>query len=104
MRTFFSIIIISFLLSGSFLIPESSFAQDTIEGNCANDGTGYCLLEPLPIGTSGTSLNSVDETTTLSEYLNTFFKIGIGIIGVLAVIMLIVGGVQYMTTDAISGK
>lgn len=62
----------------------------------------YCLLEPLQIGDKVFSEFSAD--TTIGGYVNIMFKIIIGIVGVLAVVMLVLGGVQYMSTDAISGK
>ncbi|TSC61687.1 MAG: Uncharacterized protein G01um101448_204 [Parcubacteria group bacterium Gr01-1014_48] len=53
------------------------------------------LLAPLP----GTG-----ESANFNTYVPIAFNIAIGIAGVLAVIMIIVGGLQYMSTDAISGK
>ena len=103
----------SFLL---FLcIPLLATAQTTVvngttppvvtpPGCSATNKGEYCLLEPLPIGTSGTNFAYVDQSTSLASYLNVIFKILLGVIGVLAVIMIIVGGVNYMTTDAIGGK
>lgn len=59
----------------------------------------YCLLAPLP----GLSKINV-QTTGIGGYLAIIFKIGIGLAGVLAVVMLVVGGIQYMSTDAFSEK
>ncbi|TSC61689.1 MAG: Uncharacterized protein G01um101448_206 [Parcubacteria group bacterium Gr01-1014_48] len=53
------------------------------------------LLAPLP----GTG-----DSADFNKYVPLAFNIAIGIAGVLAVIMLIIGGLQYMSTDAISGK
>ncbi|MBX4216189.1 hypothetical protein KW797_04550, partial [Candidatus Parcubacteria bacterium] len=59
------------------------------------------LLAPLP----GTALSS---TTPLgggfSTYLNEVFNIILGIAIVLSVIMIVIGGIQYLSTDAIGGK
>lgn len=62
--------------------------------------TEYCLLEPLPLGLGNTQVNKVST----KEYLPGLFRLIIGIAGVLAVLRIIWGGVQYMSTDAWSGK
>ena len=61
--------------------------------------TGYELLAPLP----GVEMDAEGKTTP-SPYIRGIFALLIGIAGVLAVIMLIVGGIKYMSTDAFSGK
>jgi len=50
---------------------------------------GYVPLEPLPGIASGTP-------ATLGAYLDSLFKIGIGVSIVLAVIMLVVAGIEYI--------
>lgn len=58
----------------------------------------YVPLAPLPGTTnSGGSVN-------LNTYIPGVFNLAIGIAGVLAVLMIVIGGVEYMTTDAIQGK
>ena len=42
--------------------------------------------------------------TDLNQFFNGLFKFGIIIAGFLAVVMIAVGGIQYMSTDAIHGK
>ena len=42
--------------------------------------------------------------TDLTRFFNGLFKFGIIIAGFLAVVMIAVGGIQYMSTDAIHGK
>ncbi|MCK5060195.1 MAG: hypothetical protein KAR00_03595 [Candidatus Pacebacteria bacterium] len=59
----------------------------------------YRLLQPL----TGPSM-SVFQVNDLGVYLNVIFSVILGIIGILAVIKIILGGLQYMSTDAISGK
>ncbi|GMQ95341.1 MAG: hypothetical protein BMS9Abin13_454 [Patescibacteria group bacterium] len=48
---------------------------------------GYVPLAPLP---------GVKAGTGLGEYIQTLFQIGIGIAGVLAVLMLVVAGIEYI--------
>lgn len=57
----------------------------------------YIPLAPLPgaAPAGGTGFNT---------YVKGMFALLIGIAAVLAVIMIVIGGIQYMSTDAISGK
>lgn len=67
--------------------------------------TSYTLLAPLP-DTKGGQLTTLDVTGTnsLGNYLNIILSLFIGICGVLAVIMILMGGIEYMTSELISGK
>ena len=58
----------------------------------------YKLL--APIGT----IQTIDDTTTVGDYLNVIFQIIIGLCGVLAVIMIIIGGIQWMGNESVFGK
>jgi hypothetical protein len=57
----------------------------------------YIPLAPLPgaAPAGGTGFNT---------YVRGMFALLIGIAAVLAVLMIVIGGIQYMSTDAISGK
>jgi len=115
MKKIFLILIFGLVLTSGFI-----FSKNITHGACVvesekyangniidsnNDGkiTQYCLLEPLPLGNDG-AFSEITNETDLGEYLGIIFKVILGIIGVLAVVMIIVGGVQYMTTDALGGK
>ncbi|MEI7777175.1 MAG: pilin [bacterium] len=63
--------------------------------------TTYTPLAQVPV--LGTSIN-VGGATDLGNYLQKIFAIGIGVAAGLAVIMIVVGGIEYMSTDAIGGK
>lgn len=78
------------------VLPMATFAQDS-----APTPINYVPLVDLP-GT-GTS-NAPGATVELSTYLPGIFKLSIAIAGALAVIMIVYGGVEYLSTDAISGK
>lgn len=76
-----------------------------------NSTGNYTPLAPLPGTTVDTACNPAQTNppdpkcqTNLTTYLPGIFKLAIGIAGVLAVIMIVIGGVQYLSTDAISGK
>ena len=59
--------------------------------------TTYTLLAPIG------NLKEIN-TTDIGKYLNTMFLIIIGLCGALAVIMIVIGGVQYMGTESVFGK
>ena len=62
--------------------------------------TEYKLLAPLP----GYVATNPDGETTASKYLKGIFSFTIAIAGGIAVLMIIYGGIKYMSTDAFSGK
>ena len=76
----------------------------------ASPSTGYTTLSPLPCissatvncgsGGNGSLMNQVD----INGYVQKMFNLFIAITGVAAVFMLVLGGFEYMTTDAFSGK
>lgn len=74
--------------------PDPACINDdgTVIDNC------YGLLAPLP------GLTRITDQTSLGAYLNIVVQIIIGLIGLLAVVMIVVGGIKYMSTDAITGK
>lgn len=63
----------------------------------AADEATYVPLAPLP-GVDA------EAEATLESYLPAIFQLSIGIAGVLAVIMLILGGLQYMGSETVGGK
>jgi type IV secretory pathway VirB2 component (pilin) len=67
----------------------------------------YNLLAPLPDGSGGT-MSTFDPTGAgggaLGGYLNLMIKLFIGICAVLAVIMIVMGGIQYMTSELPGNK
>ncbi|PIQ66529.1 MAG: hypothetical protein COV96_01015 [Candidatus Zambryskibacteria bacterium CG11_big_fil_rev_8_21_14_0_20_42_18] len=79
-KTFLIIIVLCSLSSATIVLAQ----------------TDYTLLAPID--------GYVGETTQANSYLASIFKLAIAVAGGLAVIMIIWGGIQYMSTDAISGK
>lgn len=90
---------------------ESSPCYDPIEEDYDSDC--YELLAPIPglgtpqvvdgVETGRFSINSLDEFQ-LGEYVNTIFQVALGLIMVLAVIMIVIAGVEYMTIESMFGK
>jgi hypothetical protein len=70
------------------------FAEETAKP------TDYNLLAPLP----GVETTSGSGKTTAGPYIQGIFTLMIAIAGGLAVLMIIFGGIKYMSTDAFAGK
>ena len=68
----------------------------------AQQETPYKLLAPLPC--VGDNCGSLTEETVLSQYLPGIFKLAVGLSAAFAVLMIVIGGFQYMSTDAFQGK
>jgi hypothetical protein len=82
MKKILFLILITILI-GFFWAPLI-FAQE-------QEGQGYILLEPLP-----TSYGEIGGTD-LAGYLEWLFTFAISIAGILAVLMIVIGGMQYIT-------
>lgn len=80
----------SFIILGGMVDLVLVSAQET-------GGKQYTLLAPLPFANE-------KGQVTIDTYIPGVFNLAIGIAGVLAVLMIIIGGVEYITTDAIQGK
>lgn len=63
-----------------------------------SDNNTYNLL--APIGT----IKQIKTSDGIGDYLNIIFKIIIGLCGALAVIMIVIGGIQYMGNESVFGK
>lgn len=71
------------------------------------NGDNYTLLEPLPCieGTGNNcALNKPITEIDFNTYLGYVFKFGIAIAGFLAVVMIIVGGFEYMLSESFTSK
>lgn len=91
MKKNFLLILIFTLFLGS-ITPYVVFAQE--------EESGVILLEKtLPnVG------NEEGKVTDLGTYLNGMFLVGIGVATALAVVMITIGGVQYMVSESFGGK
>ncbi len=87
------------VVDGKDALDLSGSGTTTSSTNCASGSDSYCLLAPIP------GISEVNPANTdLGDYLNIIIKFTIGFAGALAVIMMVLGGIQYMSTDALSGK
>ena len=104
MKRFLPYILILVVLVGLFSPIRGMYAQDT----------NYQLLAPLPCPENstnciGTTFNPSEEDSTgknvaLGKYLNLMIKVIIGLSPVMAVVMIVIGGMEYMTSELISSK
>lgn len=84
----------SLLLIGIALLPTFIFGQMNLP---------YEPLAPLP-GTTGDCADGTGQCIDFERYLPTVFTLLIGFAGVIAVVQIVIGGVMYLSTDAIQGK
>lgn len=64
----------------------------------AQEKTGYNLLSPLP------NIGGQTGTSDFGGYLNQMFRLAIGLAAIFAVFFMVVGGIEYMSTDAWTEK
>lgn len=76
---------------GAISVPV--FAQDTT----SRTPLEYTLL-------SGTSTPGLTNNPTFAGFIESVFKLALGAATVLAVLIIVIGGFTYMTSDSISGK
>ncbi len=90
-------------LKGFVNYTKSQCLTASLEWKDANTNvnTSYTLLAPLP-GLEAPL--DVAGKTALGKYLNIMITLIIGIAAVLAMVMIVMGGIQYMTTELISSK
>lgn len=97
-------LILPLIALGSDDQPVSVDAQKEA---AAFDNT-YKLLAPIPglteVKTGGTCPNNPNIPNGVGCYLNIIFLLAIGICGVLAVIMIVISGIQYMGDESVFGK
>jgi hypothetical protein len=92
------------------LIPVIIFSFFAFSGAVlAQDATEYKLLEPIPyVSSQDGKPDCVKEDgspcATANSYIPGIVKLVIAVAGALAVIKIIFGGIQYMSTGAFQGK
>ena len=82
------------------MVVASCWLMSDVNIVFAQTPTEYNLLAPIPLSTP----NTPDASTNAKEYIPGLFRLIIAIAGALAVVKIIFGGIQYMSTDAFSGK
>ncbi len=62
----------------------------------------YRLLAPLPLGENGeltTEIATSGGTKGFADYLKIIFRLAIGVIGVVSVLMIVISGIEYMGSE-----
>ncbi len=74
--------------------------NNTLQDTKKSSDVAYTLLEPIG------DLKTFDASgqCPLVDYINKFLKIFLGICAALAMVMIVVGGLQYMTSELLSSK
>jgi lipoprotein-anchoring transpeptidase ErfK/SrfK len=105
--------------AATFSIPGTSAPSDPADVNISGSqttidtDTTYTPLAPIsdtlggctaPDGTIIPNCIDTAEAGAFGKYFNALIRIFIGFCAVLAMIMIVVGGMQYMTSELVSGK
>lgn len=88
-KKIFTILLVSLITFQIFISVNKAIAVE------------YTLLEPLPSLDGGGQLIA---TTTTQKYLGYMFNLFIAVCAVAAVFMIVLGGFEYMTSDAVNKK
>lgn len=96
-QTLIKIIIIALVACTAILAVGTVWAADNPPASTAVGG--YTLLEPGVTGSAGGQ-----APTNFLTYINIFYKVLLWLTIALAIIYIVVGGIQYMTSAAASGK
>ena len=79
--------------SGLFMLNAPAFAQADIQG-------GLCTGSNLQFADSGSSAScsTTDATKRINDIVHTVINLFSAIVGIVAVVMIIVGGLRYITS------
>lgn len=80
--------------------PEGQILN--LERKCVSN-QNYVLLAPINVEGGITEFDPAQEGA-LGKYLNLMIKIIIGLSGVMAVMMFVIGGIEYMTSELVHSK
>lgn len=102
MKNRFKKIIPLFILSFVFLFFTSFYV---VNAQVSDVSDNYKLLAPIPcVGGPGTCGDANIQETNLEKYIPGIFNLAIGFSAAFAVLNLVWGGFQYLSTDAIQKK
>ncbi len=107
-------------LTGTFTTKTAPVTTTTIDpddttkppasngyGCVSTDTSAYCMLAPLPIPDANGNIDPTGKINVkegVGIYIESIIKLVIGIIGVLAVLMIVIGGIEYMSTISLGEK
>ena len=80
-------------------VPELDLSYHLLSPLPCEEGTDSCETGKLEV------FNPTDtENNLIGRYLNIMFRIFIGLCAILAIMMIVIGGLEYMTIDLVSSK
>jgi L,D-peptidoglycan transpeptidase YkuD (ErfK/YbiS/YcfS/YnhG family) len=93
-----------FSVGSATLVPGATNTPGANPTGCVtkSDNSNYCLLAPLP--GVGTVTGDLDVTKGVGDFFLVLIKIVMGLIGVLSVLMIVFGGIEYMTGTSMGEK
>lgn len=95
----FSVFILSVFNIGAVKAAiDPNLAEENVKARTVPASSGkftYTLLQPLP-----KEGGSLDENVTLTEYLTWVYRFTLAMAGFLAVLMIVIGGVEYIASGA----
>ncbi len=96
----------AFIFFTQYFNQDPSLSRSTESGQLANVGEANREYVPLSGTIPGlTDVRSdVENRERFASYLSNIYIWGVSIAVVLSIIMIILGGIQYMTTDSVSNK
>ena len=95
--------ILCFILCVAVTIPSLVLAAETYE--CSTTDTSFCALAPIPglnLDSSGNPIQPSEQG--IATFLNNLYFFSIGIAVILAIGVIIYGGVEYALSEAITSK
>jgi hypothetical protein len=104
LNKFFGILIlvlITTFLTGNLSFPVAEAQTSDCQPSCVQD---YKPLTGIPGVTQGLNATERGTDSNLTDFFANMFYLGVGIAGILAVIMLMWGGIEYMTSEAVGSK
>ena len=101
---FATLVIPALLLAQTDYVPLAPLPNTILNPTTKVEVPECNPLNPDALKPGMPGYNETCKTSGLSDYLTGIYKTGIAAAGVLAVLMLVWGGFQYMTTEAVSGK
>lgn len=90
--------------SGSGTSDPSACPSGSTKDKNGSCSLGYTPLEPIPGITPANGAYDLTSPTGFARFINAIFTIFISAGALLAVLMLTLGGIQYMTASAINNK
>ena len=85
------------------MVPSSVVAAETYQ--CSSTDTSFCALAPIPgLNLDSSGNPSQPNAGGVATFLNNIYFFAIGIAVILAIGMIIYGGVEYALSEAITSK